>query len=242
MILGDTQEKAALEKDYAERLESAVDGFILAGSRLPSRDLHEIQDRRPVVLFNRVARNFPSVVTDFVDGSRQIVEHLAALGHRRIGYLGGPRNAWSDAQRWRSLSSFAIAADIEVVRSGPFFPSVEHGAQAADAGLATGATALVFFNDLLAIGALQRLEATGVTVPHDVSIVGNDDIFGSDFCNPPLTTVATQSERAGRELIDLLLGPPASSPSARIVLPTALQVRASTGPPTEVRAAPGRDD
>ncbi len=228
LVLGDTQESPDLETAHADRLGSAVDGFVLAGSRVPDDDLRDLQGRRPVVLFNREADGFPSVVTDSVDGSRQIVEHLAALGHRSIAYLGGPRNAWSDGVRWRALSEHAGGAGVEIVRLGPFSPTVDHGPAAADVGLASGATALVAFNDLLAIGVLQRLERRGVAVPGEVSVVGYDDIFGADFCHPPLTTVTSPAEDAGRALIDLLLGGRAGRPGPRIVLPTLLHIRAST--------------
>jgi DNA-binding LacI/PurR family transcriptional regulator len=63
-------------------------------------------------------------------------------------------------------------------------------------------------------------------------VVGYDDIFGADFCNPPLTTVASPAEQAGRDLIDLLLG---ARSQARVVLPCGLRVRDSTGPPTSTR-------
>jgi DNA-binding LacI/PurR family transcriptional regulator len=231
LILGHTQESPELERSNAERLESVVDGMILASSRLPDDDLRELAARSTVALFNREIAGFPRVVTDAADGARQIVQHLAALGHRSIAYLGGPRNAWTDAERWRALSRAARSAGITITRHGPFFPTLEHGAAAADVGRASGATAFVAFNDLLAIGVLQRLEQLGVRVPEEVSVVGNDDIFGSDFCNPPLTTVTTPAERAGRALIDVLLEALNAGAERRVVLTTQLHVRASTAPP-----------
>ncbi len=72
--------------------------------------------------------------------------------------------------------------------------------------------------------------ALGIDVPGDVSVVGFDDIFGSDFCHPPLSTVTAPVEQAGRTLIDLLLGARDVRSAARIVLPTVLRVRDSTGP------------
>jgi DNA-binding LacI/PurR family transcriptional regulator len=105
---------------------------------------------------------------------------------------------------------------------------LEGGVAAADVGLASGATALVAFNDLMAIGALRRLEQREVVVPSAISVVGYDDIFGADFCHPPLTTVASPVEDAGRALVDLLLG---DHPAQRVTLPTELRIRASTAPP-----------
>jgi DNA-binding LacI/PurR family transcriptional regulator len=96
--------------------------------------------------------------------------------------------------------------------------------------MASETTALVAFNDLLAIGVLQRLQHLGIEVPGEVSVVGYDDIFGSDFCHPPLTTIAAPIEQAGRTLIDLLLGVRDVQRVPHIVLPTVLRARDSTGP------------
>ena len=167
--------------------------------------------RADVVLFNREVPGFASVITDSRDGSRQIVEHLAALGHRSIAYLSGPA-LWTDAERWRTLSENAARLGVEIVRLGPFMPTLDQGSAAADVGLGSGATALVAFNDLLAIGILQRLRRRKVDVPGAISVVGHDDIFGADFCQPSLTTVHSDVEHAGRTLVDLVRG--------RIVEPT----------------------
>jgi DNA-binding LacI/PurR family transcriptional regulator len=230
LVLGDTQESAEFEAAHTDRLSSTVDGFVLAGSRVSEQDLRRLQQRRPVVLFNREAHGFPSVVTDSVEGSRHIIDHLVALGHRSIAYLAGPRNAWTDGVRRRALARYATQAGATVVRCGPFAPTLEQGPGAADVGLATGATALVAFNDLMAIGVLQRLAARGVEVPGEVSVVGYDDIFGADFCHPPLTTVVSPAEQSGRSLIDLLLNPRPEAPSPRVVLSTQLRLRESSGP------------
>ncbi len=90
-------------------------------------------------------------------------------------------------------------------RVGPFPPGRGSGTAAADAVLNSGATACVAFNDLLAIGMLTRLRERGVRVPADLSVVGCDDIFGADFCNPPLTTLTAPIEQAGRVAVSLLL-------------------------------------
>ena len=228
LVVADTQEGPELETAHVNRLESAVDGFVLVSSRAPAAELLALAERRPLVLFNRRVEGLPSVATDSADGSRQVVEHLVALGHRSIAYLAGPPAAWSDGQRWRALADSAAAAGAEIVRCGPFPPTLDGGPAAADVGLSAGATALVAFNDLLAIGVLRRLEERGVAGPQQVSVVGFDDIFGADFCWPPLTTVAAPVGVAGRRLVDVLLAGDISAPV--VTLPTSLRVRASTGP------------
>jgi DNA-binding LacI/PurR family transcriptional regulator len=230
LVIADTQGGPELESAHLDRLASSVDGFLLASSRLPDGQLQSLAERSPVVLFNRRVDGLASVATDSADGSRQIVEHLVALGHRHLAYLAGPSAAWSDAERWRALSEHAEAAGVRSVRCGPFPPTLEGGPAAADVGLASGATALVAFNDLLAIGVLRRLADRGIAVPGQVSVVGYDDIFGSDFCSPPLTTVAGPVDEAGRALVDVLLA--GRDPAPSVTLPTHLRVRASTGEPT----------
>ncbi len=237
LVLADTHEGFEAEAAHVHRLESAVDGFVLAASRLPEPDLRALAERRPLVLFNRRVEGLPSVATDSADGSRQVAEHLVALGHRSIAYLAGPGASWSDGQRWRALSASGAAAGAEVVRCGPFPPTLDGGPAAADVGLSTGATALVAFNDLLAIGVLRRLEQRGVVVPDQVSVVGFDDVFGADFCHPPLTTVAAPVDDAGRRLVDVLVAD--RDPAPVVTLPTFLRVRASTAPPPVTDARTG---
>jgi DNA-binding LacI/PurR family transcriptional regulator len=228
LIIADTQGGPEMETAHLDRLASSVDGFVLAASRLSDAELQALSERSPVVLFNRRVEGLASLATDSADGSRQIVEHLVALGHRVVAYLAGPGGAWSDTERWRALSEHAESAGIRIVRCGPFAPTLDGGPAAADVGLATGATALVAFNDLLAIGVLRRLAERGVAVPAQVSVVGYDDIFGADFCSPPLTTVAGPVDDAGRMLVDVLRA--AGDPPPEITLPTHLRIRESTGP------------
>ncbi len=228
LVIADTQGGPELEAAHLERLGASVDGFVLAASRLPDGDLQSLAARSPVVLFNRRVDGLASLATDSADGSRQIVQHLVALGHRSLAYLAGP-GTWSDTQRWGALSEHAEAAGARIVRCGPFDPTLEGGPAAADVGLATGATALIAFNDLMGIGVLRRLAERGVAVPGQVSVVGYDDIFGSDFCSPPLTTVSGPVDEAGRALVDVLLA--RREPVPTITLPTRLRIRASTGPP-----------
>jgi len=96
------------------------------------------------------------------------------------------------------------------------------------------ATAVIAHNDLLAIGVLLRLASRGVRVPDDLSVVGFDNIFGSDWCDPPLTTLSDRTEQAGRSAIDLLVslvteGDEDAEPPAEIVAPTELVIRRSSG-------------
>lgn len=232
LILTDTEESPDGETRSIDRLGRAVDGFVLAASRLPDKQIREIAADKVVALVNRQVEGVPSVVADTGDSTRQIVEHLASLGHRSIAYLSGPRASWSNHQRWTELRSAAKNLNVSATQLGPFSPEVGAGAVAADAAIGQGATAVVAFNAVLAIGTLRRFSERGKRIPEDISVVGYDDIFGADFCSPPLTTVAAPIQDAGRRAIDLLLGQlgAPNRPRDNVVLPTYLRIRESTGP------------
>jgi LacI family transcriptional regulator len=234
LVLVNAEESPRIEYDQIQRLVPSVDGFVLAASRLPDENLVQIAGQRPVVLMSRQLPGLPSVVLDHDQGCRQVVEHLASLGHRRLVYLAGPQNSWMAAKRWAAIRKAASALDLDARRIGPFTPRVSQGGAAADGALHAGATAIVAHNDLLAIGVIQRLKQRGVDVPGDVSVVGFDNIFAADLCTPDLTTLGGAHGEVGRAAVEILLQ--ASGPTAaggdvpEVTLPTELVLRGSTGP------------
>ena len=247
IVLADSDECDETEMTALDRLTRAVDGFVLASSRLSDARLREADSAVPLVVVNRRVPVVPGVLIDSVPATKRAVEHLASLGHTRFAYLAGPRASWSDSRRWRALQSVARQRGLRMLRIGPLPPTVDGGVVATDAVLAEGVTAVVAFNDLLAIGVLRRLRELGVDVPGQVSVLGCDDIFGADFCDPPLTTLTAPIELAGRAAVELLLsrldlGRRHGVSSGRhrdVVLPTTLTIRGSTGPaPTGHREVP----
>ena len=110
LVLVNAEESPRIEYDQIQRLVSSVDGFVLAASRLPDENLRQIAAQRPVVLMSRELPGLASVVLDHVQGCRQIVEHLASLGHRDLIYLAGPQNSWMAKTRWSALRT--AAADL----------------------------------------------------------------------------------------------------------------------------------
>ncbi|MFI5896704.1 LacI family DNA-binding transcriptional regulator [Actinoplanes sp. NPDC051513] len=231
VFLADTDEDPAAEAGLVRRLSKQVDGIVLCSPRMPDEELRTLVADTPVVLVNRRIARVPSVTPEFPDAMRQAVSHLTALGHRRIAYVAGPRSSWANRERLRSLK--AAAAEIELVEIGNVRPQFEGGVAAADQVLASGATAVIGYNDLVALGLLNRFTARGVAVPGDISLLGFDDIPLAAMVHPSLTTVALPKEQSGRAGVDLLLqlfAEPDRSTAARRELPTQLMVRDSTGP------------
>jgi DNA-binding LacI/PurR family transcriptional regulator len=232
LVLGDTEENPAAEEQLIRRLGPTVDGFVLAASRLSDDELRKASELNPIALVNRATPGLPCVVADYDSGTRQIVDHLASLGHRSLVFLGGPPESWSGVRRWAGLQSAARTAGMKAKRFGPYPPTLAGGPGAADAAIAAGAQAVICHNDMLALGVLRRLAERGIDVPGEVSVAGFDNIFGSDLSTPALTTLAELREDAGRRAIDLLARQAYErvSEAPTLVLPTHLVVRGSTGP------------
>ncbi|TQM09101.1 LacI family DNA-binding transcriptional regulator [Pseudonocardia kunmingensis] len=236
LVLVNAEESTRMELEQVRRLTRSVDGFLLAASRQPDDELAELAAAHPVVLINRRVPGIASAVLEPWEGCRQIVAHLASLGHTSLTYLAGPPNSWMAASRWTALRDAAAEAGMSAVRTGPYTPTVKSGGAAADAAIGTGATAFVAHNDLLAIGVLRRLADRSVRVPGDVSVVGFDDIFAADLCTPSLTTLGGAHSDVGRAAVEILLEslghPRDHGATPEIVLPSQLVLRASTGPRT----------
>jgi len=117
------------------------------------------------------------------------------------------------------------------VRLGPYAPTLDGGHAAAHELARSGCSAAIAFNDLMAIGALLSLQERGIDVPGQMSIIGSDNIDGSTYCRPALTTLHSLGETVGRQavstLIEVISGR-AGSPVT--MLPSELIVRSSTGP------------
>lgn len=236
VLLVDSTEDPAAEAELTASIARRTDGLILLSSRLPASSLRDLPCPR-AVLFNRTVPGLPAVLLDHADGIRQLVTHLAHLGHRHCAYAGGPRDSFADALRRRSLGSACGRAGLRLTDLGSFAPRRAGGARAAEAALNTQATALIAFNDLMALGAIAHLRERDIPVPSRMSITGFDDIPIAALSTPKLTTVAAPLHQAGRAAVALLgaesagaAGPQGASPPTW-TLPVRLIVRASSGLP-----------
>jgi DNA-binding LacI/PurR family transcriptional regulator len=242
VLLVDSDENPRLEKELIRAMIKQVDGVVLCSSRLSEQDLLELRAETTLVLINRRIRGTSAVLLDSADGMRQAVGHLVALGHRKIGYLSGPAQSWSNSERRRGLREAAASHHLEIRELGLFQPRFEAGQVAADLVVAAGLGAVIAFNDLMALGVMSRLASRGISVPNDVSLVGFDDIPMATMATPQLTTVALPLEPAGRAAVELLMGQIAgSNPSAprEQTIESQLIVRGSTAPPKNAAESTG---
>ena len=226
------------ERDAVETfLQLRVEGMALVGARLGDDDLAPIGTAGPCVTVasGTVHPGIDTVGTDGRRGAELAVEHLAALGHTRIVHMDGGANV-SAAERRSGYKSGMQAAGIgDLIDVRPAGDDEADALAVIDALLAEDdpPTAIFAFNDLLAAGALNRLDDAGMAVPGDVSLVGFDNTFISALRHLSLTTVNQPTLAMGRLAVDTLLQrlSDGSGEPIRHTLQPGLVVRGTTGPP-----------
>lgn len=232
VVIADIDERPGDELERARQLRKRTDGLVIASPRTPDQRLTELSELDPVVFVNREVPDAASVIIDAGDGMEQAVEHLAALGHRVVGYLNGPRRSWSNRQRRRAIDETAERLGLTVLQYGPYEPQVQSGVHAADLLLAGDATAVIAYDDLIALGVMARLTERGIRTGSDISVIGVDDSPMSAMAYPTLTTIHVPGAEAGTVAVDSLLGllDGTIQRPEPIRLETRLVVRSSTGP------------
>jgi LacI family transcriptional regulator len=256
IFVADTNEDATVEEELVLALAKQVDGVLLCSPRMSNSMIEQLSREVPLVVVNRLVAGLPAVVMDVGQGARLAVEHLVSLGHRKLALLGGPRGSWTNREIRRAATTAARACStaseteqggpVTLTVLGPNQPTEDGGSAAADLVRRSGSTAVLAYNDLMAIGLIEGLDQLGVRVPEEVSVVGIDDIALSRRTRPKLTTVVNPTAAAGRAAVDMLLQHDASWPTrhgrartinkddhrtaAQVTLQTELVVRESTGP------------
>lgn len=232
LVLAESQESADLEGEAAERLLALVDGLVLVSSRLDDDGICDLAQDKPLVVVNRRVDGIPSVVPDVATGICAALDHLAGLGHDSLAFLSGPAASYMSRLRWETVLEEAPRRGLSVVEIGPGAPTLDGGAAALRRVLAANVTSVLAYNDLMAIGLLHAYRDAGVSVPAGVSIIGFDDIFGSDFTSPPLTTIRMPLHETGAKAMhQLLVTVNGRSNGQANDLATALVLRGSTASP-----------
>ena len=241
VLLAGTDESPEREREIVARLLRQVDGLVLCSSRLGAEELTKLASQTRLVLVNRSFDGVSAVLVDSSDGMRQAMEHLVALGHRRIAYAEGPELSWSNSERGRLLEVQARRLRVELVRLGPFAPTYDGGVGAGAVIAQAGVTAVVAYNDLMALGIQYALSTLGLSVPDDISVVGVDDIASAAMATPALTTIRVAMDAAGEASIRMLrhLDEDGSAEPTAVTLGTQLIVRASTSQAPSSPARPG---
>ncbi|KAA9108097.1 LacI family DNA-binding transcriptional regulator [Microbacterium rhizomatis] len=231
IVLFDADEDLRREREQIA-LARKLDGMLLCSPRLPDDELLALVGNTPYVVINRFLDGAPCVVMDTEHGPTQAVEHLFALGHRHIAYASGPRGSWADGRRTDSVARACERFGIRLTRLSNHAASIQGGRAAAAPAVASDATAVIAYNDLVALGLEAGMAELGRVCPDDISIVGIDDIELAGAVTPALTTVRMPIDRCGALGVDMLLQAMSGAVLTETeTLNSQLIVRGSTAPP-----------
>lgn len=237
VLLGMTNyDPARTEQVFRKLIENKSPGVAVMTSRVDRKMAEHLAQRGIVSVFldfDAVDRRTSGISLDYAQGAGEAVHYLHTLGHRSFALIAGPQNrpshvAYREAVE-RALK--ALGLKLQIVEGEN---NAESGSDAARRLVTsrTLPTAVLCSNDVTALGAMRAFFKCGLQVPHDVSVVGADDVPFASLAYPPLTTVKIPRERLGTLALDVLhtmLANPRTSGTHQ-VLRTELVIRDSTAP------------
>ncbi|ACO33641.1 MAG TPA: LacI family transcriptional regulator [Acidobacterium sp.] len=223
-------------------LERKVEGVAVMTFGIEEPLLDQLAQRNIPLVFIDVGPPSPGVSllkVDYQHGIRQGVQHLAALGHRKISFITGPLRLHSAQSRLaaftKSLKECGITPHPEWIVEGDH--TLEGGVAAAEKLLAfdESPTAIMCSNDMTAIGVLHHMYRANLRVPDDMSVMGFDNIHIAEVTTPPLTTIQMSRFELARAAVTALRAQVESAsslaPQREYKIATELVVRESTGFP-----------
>jgi LacI family transcriptional regulator len=217
-------------------LDRRVDGVIICSSRLEeARLIRAIKPHRAVVLINReVPKQLAGMIDiDYRSGTEAVVEHLLAIGRRRIAMASGPLTSHSGRKRQAGVAAAMARHGIELVAQYACTPDYEGGLRFGHllAPQLGEVDAVICYNDLIAMGLSAFLRERGCAIPDDIAVVGCDDIASAALVSPALTTLRIDKQELGELAMTMLLDRMAGRHTQhRVVIEPDLVVRDSTFP------------
>ena len=221
-------------------VEHRVDGILLCPAKgTAAESLRELRRQMPLVLFVRSVDDLEVdyVGADNLAGAERAVEHLIALGHRRIAFVGGPTDSSARRERYQgytlALERAGLPVDARLVISS--LVTRDDGYRAILEALARPEppTAALCYNDVVAFGVMLGLRAAGRRVGNDFAVIGFDNVREAALWRPALTSVSIDprliGETAAYRLLDRVREP--GRAPRRTILPAGLVIRESCGSP-----------
>jgi LacI family transcriptional regulator len=231
VLLVDTGEHGQEEVRAAKSLAREVDGFIVISPRRLHREL-DVLGATPAVFVNRPVPQHASVLFRTAPAVAEALHHLESNGHQALAYLGGPPASWAAGERRKAVRQTGRTIGLEVDELVVPSPTFEAAFGLVDRVVDSGASAVVAFNDQMALGVIAGLSRLGVSVPGDISVVGFDDVPMAAMVAPPLTTISLPTDEAGSLAVEMVRQTAAS----RELFGTFV-MRHSSGPVNPARAS-----
>lgn len=236
-IVATTDDNPDAGRAAAEALiRRGVDGLILSTARIDDHFTDELRERGlPFVLALRHNGQSAAAIGDDPLGGYLATRHLLDLGHRRIGLITGPDYATSARGRLEGYCKALTEADVPIQPAliVPSTFSIESGEIAAETllNMKDRPTAIFAVNDNTAIGALSAIAAAGLSIPHDISLVGYNDIPIVSRLPVPLTTVKVPFDHIAEMALQLLSSPQSGANRVRVATPSLIPRKSTSAPP-----------
>jgi DNA-binding LacI/PurR family transcriptional regulator len=231
--------KPELMEEYPKMLlERSVDGLLLVNTPTPAR-VHV-----PIVSISghQSLSGVTNIQLNHKLAAHLALKHLAELGHRRVAFMKGQDETVDSDPRWEEIMEAARTHHMELhpellirLTENSWSPALGYGPVKALLSRTKDFTALFAFNDIAAFGAIRALHEAGLRVPHDVSVIGFDDVLSAPYGIPSLTTIRQPLRDMGKMGAECLLhriNHPKASYSRQVIVQPELVVRESTGPAT----------
>ncbi len=237
IILGNANDDPQREQSYLEVLLSRqVDGILLISTGSFDSSIRLLSENKtPTVMVDRSTElaTVDEIFTDNRAGGLQATNHLISLGHRRIGCVTGPSFLTPSAARVQGYREAFAEAQLPLCEDWVVVGDFQHrgGYDATRQLLALDEppTAIFACNDLMAVGVMAAIQAFGLRVPEDISVIGYDDIPLASYANPRLTTVSQPARELGQLAVERLLErlQDPDAPARHEMLPVSLIIRDS---------------
>lgn len=228
----DMQKSQDLTKLFQDK---NLDGAFIMGIKLSDDYYHQLCNiEYPCVIFDLNVKNPKTscVGVDNTKGAFMAVEHLIRLGHKKIAFINGHKDAYVSYERldgyYLALNRFGIPIDEDLVIYSDF--TSKGGEKAAEKLLETKKefTAVFCASDLMAVGAMETFDSLGIVVPEKISVMGFDDINIGQYVSPKLTTIRQDREKIGESAANVLVNLINGQSFDRIVIMPELIIREST--------------
>lgn len=241
LILCNTSRNAEVERRYLRMLRlRRVDGVLINTMEGSGAEIRALTERGvPVVMLNRPLGSYgplvDAVVVDSRRGTKEAVEHLIRVGHRRIALICGPIGEFHGYERLRgyvdALQANGLPQDEDLIRFGNYDDGLTAKAMEEFIHSPSPPTAVFAAGYTMALTAVTVLRAHGLTIPGDMALAMFDDVIWSGFVDPPLTLVANPARELGRRAMELLLARLADRerPPQEVRLAPTLLIRRSCG-------------
>jgi len=213
-------ERSRFERYLEMLLDRRVEGLIVVANWL-FLDINLLADLEkssvPAVIIGREldTDQISSLIVDNELGAHMAIEHLYALGHRKIAFIRGPKALVDTSPRWKGIRNFSKTSGLELdERMIMDLPESRDPISSFDAGYKLTEelikrrrpfTAIVAFDDMTAFGTIRALAKAGIRVPDQCSVIGFDDVATCGIYTPSLTTVRQPLETMGAQAVSILV-------------------------------------